>query len=232
MNKYAKSGVAHTVALAEAMLQSSLHKSNEEFRTSLHGEICETVLEILILDYMRVHKKDTESWILKKGLILQDPENKESDYLTEVDLSLFTPQKIFVFECKSYAGNKIICDKCTIKRDKGIFDVYKQNEAHGIVMHKNLEAFRLYKPETAGLKDLQLVLFDFSLGSCKDVRGEAFKRLMPCTNKENVLLLFRNLQVEPVLWKMIGVSKAVEIIAKASIKNRSKHLKYVKQLKH
>ena len=38
-------GIQHTLNLATAMLQSTAHKGDEEFRTILHGEICETILE-------------------------------------------------------------------------------------------------------------------------------------------------------------------------------------------
>ena len=45
-------GLAKTISVARAMLQSESYKDNKLFHSHVHGEICESVLECIIQDYM------------------------------------------------------------------------------------------------------------------------------------------------------------------------------------
>ncbi|MFQ9150782.1 MAG: nuclease-related domain-containing protein [Blautia sp.] len=61
---------------------------------------------MLVEDYMRRFPVKTKDWFCAKGLIIKDINNPDSGYFTELDYTVFTPQKIFAFECKSYGGDK------------------------------------------------------------------------------------------------------------------------------
>ena len=74
--------VDYSIELAKALLKSSTHKDDKEFRSIVHGEIAETLLEILLIDYIRRNNLDKEKWFVKRGLIIKDVNNPNSDFLT------------------------------------------------------------------------------------------------------------------------------------------------------
>jgi hypothetical protein len=229
---YNRSDLDNVIKVGRAMLESSLHKDNKYFMAHLHGEICETVLECIIIDYIKRYGLKKQGWFYKKGLILRDVNNVKSGYFTELDLTVFTPQKIFAFECKSYGGDKKIVDKCTIKKKKGgtPFDVYDQHSKHFKVLADQLQPFRIINKNTRGFAPYQLILFDFATGTTKDVREDRDKMVMPCLNESNVENIFKLVEGKPIMWDINFVRKAVDIIDKKSEENRKKHLEYVKSL--
>lgn len=222
--------LVETIKVAKKMLESKTHKDNVVFHTHVHGEICETILEILVEDYMQRFPVKTKDWFCAKGLIIKDINNPASGYFTELDYTVFTPQKIFAFECKSYGGDKKITDICTIKKKKGgAFDVYAQHEKHAVVLSEQLRAFR--KSQYIGTQAYQLILFNFSTGETLDTRTVQNKLLMPCLDETNVLNIFSIYENDPVIWNMEYLKKAIAIIQKRGDENTKKHLSYVKDLR-
>lgn len=229
---YKEHGLAPTIDIAKAMLLSDKYKNNMHFYTHTHGEICETILECILEDFFKKFGLSRYGWFYKKGLILKDINATESGYFTELDLTVFTPQKIFAFECKSYGGDKKITNKCTIvKKAGGSYDVYKQHSQHFNVLANQLAPFRIRNKGTLNHSAYQLILFNFSTGQTADVRNSEDKLIMPCLNENNVLNIFKLLVNQPVLWDIERVKKAVDIIDKHSAVNRAKHLSYVKKLR-
>lgn len=232
---YHSSGVSTTIQVAKAMLSSKTHKADKNFQAQLHGEICESVLEVLVFDFIKRNQLENKGWFFQKGLILKDVANPQSDYLTELDFTVFTPQKIFAFECKSYGGEKKILDKGLIVKSDGYsFDVYDQHAKHFVTLANQLKAFRILNNNTKGYAPYQLVLFDFALGKTEDLRTTQNKLIMPCLNETNILNIFnlQELLKQPVLWDIARVRKAIDIIVRAqeSEKLDQKHLQYVKKL--
>lgn len=222
--------LVETIKVAKKMLESKTHKDNVVFHTHVHGEICETILEILVEYYMQRFPVKTKDWFCAKGLIIKDINNPASGYFTELDYTVFTPQKIFAFECKSYGGDKKITDICTIKKKKGgAFDVYAQHEKHAVVLSEQLRAFR--KSQYIGTQAYQLILFNFSTGETLDTRTVQNKLLMPCLDETNVLNIFSIYENDPVIWNMEYLKKAIAIIQKHGDENTKKHLSYVKDLR-
>lgn len=225
---YQQHGLEATIALGWAMLEVKKHSSDASFYTDVNGEICETVLELIVCQYILDNGLSAEGWFYKKGLIIKEP-GSNKDYYTELDLTVFTPQKIFIFECKSYSGDKTITDTCTIRRAKGNnCDVFSQNCKHANALAKQFAAFRTNK----GVEEApyQLVLFNFSKGSVVDSRPALSQVMMPCLDDSNVCNIFDYYRNSPAIWRIDKVLQAAEIIAKHSDANRSKHLSYVKSL--
>lgn len=226
-----KFGREKTIQIAHAMLESNTHKKEGHFLSHVHGEICETVLEMCIIDFIREYNLDSKGWFYSVGLILKDVNNPGNGYFTELDLTLFTPQKIFAFECKSYGGDKRITDKCTIRKKKGgTFDVYDQHEKHFKVLADQMQPFRIASLKTRGYAPYQLVLFDYALGKTEDTRDNSCKVLMPCIDETNVFNLLKTAFDKPVQWDIARVKRAVDIINKHNKENTEKHLKYVQEL--
>lgn len=233
LDYYQRNGITKTMNVAKAMLKAGNHKSNTMFHAHTHGEICETVLEIILQEYIKANKLSEKGWFFKKGLILKDINNPDSPFLTELDLTLFTPKCILIFECKSYGGDKEITDICTIKRKgKKPFNVYKQNSLHAKVLYEQFKPFMLVNESTINEKYLQLVLFNFSLGEVVDKRTESCKNIMPSVNEESVISLLNKIRSGKDLWNIAALKKAAEIICKHSEDYKKEHLKYVKSLKH
>ena len=231
MSYYQNNGLMKTIEIGRAMLQSNSYKSNTAFIAHVHGEIAETILECIILDYIERYNLKKYGWFYKKGLILKDINHTDSGYYTELDLTVFTPQKIFAFECKSYGGDKRITDICTIRKKKGgSFDVYDQHKKHFMVLADQLKPFRIVNPQNAKFAPYQLVLFDFATGETVDERLPQHKILMPCLNESNVSNISKLNYNKPVMWDIQRVQKAIEIIASHTKQNTIEHLKYVKSL--
>lgn len=229
---YREKGIGHVLQVGRAMLDSNLHKSDKHFLSHTHGEICESILECLVIDYITKFNLQKYGWFYSKGLILKDVNNAESGYFTELDLTVFCPQRIFAFECKSYAGPKRITDKCTIRKKKGSsFDVFNQHSKHFMVLADQLKPFRIYNENNALSNPYQLILFDFSTGETIDERNNKDKLIMPCLNETNVLNIFKTIYNKPITWDIERVRNAIRIIEKHSEENRIKHLNYVKNLK-
>lgn len=228
---YNKYGYKQMCKVARIMLVSKKYKDDIQFRNEVHGEICESVLQCGIHEFMKQHPNETKDWKLEKGLILKDPENKLSDFKTEVDITLFTPFKILTFECKCYSGNKTLTDKCTIVR-KSVkpYDVYKQHKIHYTVLFENFKKFRLDNEATNKYSPIQIAFFDFSLGSLEDKREPRWQKLMPAVSYDTLDELLESYIDKPICWKMNYVCKALTVINKHKEVNRQEHLDYVKQL--
>jgi Nuclease-related domain. len=104
LDYYKENGFQKTVDVAKSMYNVNLKNAKKNFKTDMNGEVCETVLEIGILEFMKRYPKACEHWVLKKGLIIKDIEDPNNGFMTEIDLVLATPQMIYLFECKSYTG--------------------------------------------------------------------------------------------------------------------------------
>ena len=228
---WSKQGVTNAVQVGYLALGSlealGVHVSEEEQRklkTVMNGEISETVLEIILREYMVCNPEITKQWHLSKGLILKDPKKPRSKFLTELDLTLFTPQCVYVFECKSYAGDKRIVGQGTIIRMYGnSCDVYRQNLLHVSTLHSNIEAFSenpIYR----------MKIFDFSRGQVQDNREPKFQGLLEYTTVGNVLQSIEVDRGAQAVWDMPRLLPAIAAMERASERLRPEHLKYVKEL--
>lgn len=225
LDLYKNKGASVAISVARELLTSDVRgkmSSNKiaEFKTAMNGEMGEVVLEILIRDYCAQHPRQTSDWFWSKSLILKDP-SSNTDFLTELDFTLFTPECIYLFECKSYSGDKQLVDNGKLIRSNGnSCDVYKQNLLHAKTLDKNLK-------HLAAKPIYRMVMFNFSEGEMKDCRTEQAKFSMPCvTDKDWQSVLITGTPV----WNLKNVKPVISTIEKASKNLRDKHLKYVKSL--
>lgn len=224
---YRSNGIERTKEFCKKLLEAEDHKKDKNFKNKVHGEICEALLESLLLDYIDKNSLGNR-WFIEKGMIIKDLDSGNTKFYTELDLTLFTPYKVVIFECKSYAGDKIIKDKCTISRTCGDFDVYKQNKNHMTVLHTNIKSC-LLDPKA---KPYKLALFDFSVGGLQDKRDSKYKKLMPVINIDNIDKFLDVINKQPTVWDIFNLKKITTIIMKRNKVLRGKHLEYVKGLKH
>ena len=202
----------------------------------MRGEICESVLFVMLNSF--IEKYDLKDWRVAKGLILKDMNShKNSNFLTELDLVLFTPKCIFSFECKSYRGEKYLKDKGTLyvksgKTFKKKLDVFKQHYNHFTVLDSNLKCALNPNAYHDVYKSHRLFYFDFGDVPTLDKREECYKQIFPICNVDNLYGIFKNYKRRPDYWNMNFVNKVVDIIEKASENNVKNHLNYVTNLRN
>lgn len=202
----------------------------------MRGEICEVVLYVMLNDYIK--KNNLKDWRISKGLILKDV-NREKDhnYYTEVDLTLFTPKCIYSFECKCYKGEKYLADRGTlfVKRGKSYkkaLDVFDQHYKHFKVLYDNVKVGMDKSVDDKKYKSFKLLYFDFSTERTQDKRDAKYKSLFPIINENNLFSLFKTYDDRPNYWNMPIVNKVVNIIEKNKESNTKNHLEYVSNLNH
>ena len=227
LNLYKKAGLQVMVSIARDLLASDVRgKVREEciaeFKTEMNGEVAEVVLEAEVQEYCKEHKEATKDWFWCKSLILDDP-GGNTDFLTELDFTLFTPECIYVFECKSYAGDKKLVGSGELLRGVGnSCNVYKQNLLHVRTLNKHLKQFSknpIYR----------MVMFNFSRGELEDERSDAAKFAMTCVDEttwESVIV-----NGAPV-WNLKALRPIIQQLKVKGDKHREKHLKYVKSIEH
>lgn len=203
----------------------------------MRGEVCESVLYVILTDF--IERNNLKDWRVSKGLILKDINSpKDSRFLTELDLTLFTPRCIFSFECKSYRGKKYLDEKGTLfvksgNKYKKKLDVFNQHYNHFKVLNTNLSCALLNPPNDANTKQYKshrLLYFDFGDIPTEDKREDLYKQVFPICNVNNVYSLFRDYSKRPKYWNMDLVNRVVDIIEQASEKNTRNHLNYVTSL--
>lgn len=227
---YTVKGIEEMTKVAEELLKSKQCKSDENFRNIVHGEVCETVLECYLDNYIMINNLEG-IWFYEKGMVLKDMTNPDSEYLTEVDMTLFTPFKLLTFECKCYGGGKLVVDECKIVR-KGIkpYDVFAQHKKHIETLMNNLYRFRLDTEYSRAYSPIDAAYFDFSLGNITDKRDAGWKKKMPVLNVENLYKHLDNYRGKPECWNITGLRRGVAAITKYKEILRKKHLRYVKEL--
>lgn len=223
---YHEHGIEITLRVAESALRNKKFNYDKNFYIDFHGEIAETVLECMLEDWMKKHPMETKDWVLTKGLILKDIDNLKSKFSTEIDLAVFTPNCIYLFECKSYSGSNILVGNGMIRKQDGTeFNAYKQSKLHHDILLKFVQN---YLTEQGEVK-IKLVLFNFSTGKFIDRRNRIAKGKMILCDKDNVLKVFKD-NNKKENWKIKELKVVVNRLQKASVKARSAHIQYVKGL--
>lgn len=219
---YQKKGLTPTIQVAHSLLKRNI--SDRDLNSVFNGEICETVLQIMITDFIKRNPKRTSFWRFCNNIILSDLETKSDRFLTEIDALLLTPECIYVFECKSYAGEKVIIGDGTITRKNGNnCDVYKQNSLHLKILRQWLDRFSKHPV-------YQMVLFNFSNGATKDERSYEAKKIMPCINEDSLFGMLHESRLE--VWRPADLDIISTQFQRETDTLRRKHLEYVKSLNH
>lgn len=212
-----KYGLKTTIKVASQMLDSRTHKSDKEFQAGLHGEICETVLEILLKAYIKANGRN--DWYISKSLIVIN-----NGMTAELDLTVFTPKRIYMFECKCYSGDKIITDECKINR-KGIppHDLYGQSMGHLRLLNEVIGGLKYRRPSY--IEPYKLAYFNFAKGSLLDKRNKAYIKTIPILGIANLHTIFYDYDKLPNQWDIKKVLKVIKTFEKHHDNLEKKHLK-------
>lgn len=191
----------------------------DDLQGQINGEVCEVVLECLIIDYTLRNPEKCKDWSLYKGLIIKERGKLSESFSTELDLTLVTPQCIYLFECKSYKGDNSLTGKGMYKNT----DVYKQNMLH----LKTLDTW--VKPFVCEgkLPVYKIGLFVFADGRVEDKRMIESRTLMPLLSVNNwETILCKD---DRVVWNIPRLDTLFEKLEMQSEHLYYEHLDYVKR---
>lgn len=232
LDYYFKQGFEKAITLCFKLMKSPEYKTYADVnnRNQVSGSLCETVLELCILEYCYRNKEKTKDWFYSNGLIVKDLNSYNTDFSTEIDFTLFTPSTVILFECKCYMGQKAITENGIIERKgKKPFDVFSQQAVHVEAFSAIFNSFR--KTKRGKIQYYRAAAFLFDTGEFNDLRKPHVKNIFPFLDYNSVFNFLDGISIDSN-WQLDYVRRAVELIEKDSIKLRAKHIDYVKSLHH
>lgn len=176
---YREKGLIVALDKAEEYLKQTERGSDErQGKATIKGELAEATLLCQLLTLQKSMRFKT---IILKGVFVKD---KNTDFVTEIDVIFLTPFSIYLIECKSYSGlNKEIREMCSLYR-KGemIGDAYKQNKLHLTIFNRRYGRFTVKDS-----KPYKLLVYDYATNHFKDTRDSATSRMFPVLNENTFM---------------------------------------------
>lgn len=121
-------GATEFFRYSKSLLNVSVGSQSEaKSKGLLVGELAECVLSIMVDDYIRSTGWSATGY---HSLVLKDLGNLKSDFRTELDYTIVSPELMLTIECKSYKGAVQVTDKCTFTHGGKSSDLYKQSALH------------------------------------------------------------------------------------------------------
>ena len=193
-------------------------------KSEIKGELAEVALEVYLLEIQKYLKNS----VLSKGLCIRDV---LSGRTTEMDVTLFTPCKIYMFECKSYAGKKILTKECTLAGTHTT-DVFSQSQHHMEVLNQYLSTFRVNR-SVKGCSPYKLVLFELSTTDCEDRREDKWKRIVPLITLDTLweFLCEEFTSTQKINWDFARMLPVISQLDKESPELFKEHMKRMRGTK-
>jgi len=211
------------------LIKKSNKKANEigkkELPVQIRGECTELLLELQIREYAR---KRNLPWILSKGLTIPRLDNKKG--MTELDLTLFTPAKIILFESKYRQGKYNIFGECQLVPQSSYgfpTNVYLQNLLHLDNLRKHLSSaiitVKLSKP-------FSICLYMSDLSKVEDKREVKYKSLIPLLGPNNINNYLKDIENNKIeVWNIGELQKKLIELDSKNEENFKKHLENMKK---
>ena len=185
----------------------------------LRGELSEILLHCILQDFCDKHK---DCCFIKNCCI---PSRTTRTGFTELDLTLCTSKRVYLFESKSYKGKKKLIDECTLVSDLVTTDINAQNQVHlsnlnyligGCMDLSSAKKQRPYKK----------CLFTYADGQITDTRTKENKERYPSLDYDNIVeFLERDLaSYKEKVWDVQKVYNLVCLFDKYSEQLFEKHL--------
>ena len=208
--------VAQTMIMNNAEIASKNDSIKPAARGHFKGELAEVLLEVFLMEYVMTHK----NVFMVKGLMV--PLDGTTSGFTELDLTLFTPSSIHLFEVKSYDGACKITDECTITSDRGSStDVYEQNKLHLKALDNWIGGFLTTR------KAFRMHLFSFADNTIEDLREPKFKKAIRVLDETNAEEVINSIDTQP---ERVNIKKVYNVINKLDMKRESRAKEHVKAM--
>ena len=208
-----------------ANLLSVKESSDFNKKMQVNGEVCEVVLTVLTKRYLQ-HRGITSQCI--HSLVLKDLHHKDSDFRTEIDFTIVSPFVCVTGECKSFAGDITIKDKCTLSRSTMNADVAKQINLHSKTLTPYLESLALPNSKGVPRPPLEAFCFLYSNGRVQDMRSKASRVEFPVVTIKNLYAYYDSVFGKHTT-RMCDYSKSCNVFMKManSLSLRREHQKYL-----
>lgn len=212
MNLYFKKGIKAADAKVRQLLEQceTTSKDNIHDRGVIKGELSEVYLEYHLLWWM----SHAQCLTTVKSLCMK---SKESNATAEIDILLASPCRIYLFECKSFKGDKTLTKECFLKGKSSEKDVYEQSRYHLKILNEHI--CDCHYPGEYKTKPYKLILFELSTTGIDDQRAEQWKKTIPLLTMDTLDTwiageLQRNSQVQ---WNYEKLTQALaELDAKSA----------------
>lgn len=219
---YEKDGYsALKTAVQDFIARKTFKGMDPNVRNILKGECAEILITARIKDMQE--NTDVETFSVK-GLCFT---KLGSDYTTELDLTLFTPRRIYLFECKSYNGKKTLTREGYLKGRFSEIDVYAQSKLHAEFLWSRIGQCHIGKVNKSD-PAFQMILMDVSDGVCEDLREPKYRRVLQYLNVDTLDNWFRGVEKEiqtgTAQWDIMRLYDVVGELHKNSAKMFQKHL--------
>lgn len=181
---YNRNGLAAAdIKVRELLVQCETMPGNSFERGAIKGELSEIALEYHLLHWF----KQSRYMMLIKSLCIK---SKTSNATAEIDILLATPCKVYLFECKSFKGTKVLSKECFLEGDSSQKDVYDQSKYHLQILEQYLADCRFVKRPV--VPPYQLILFELSSNTVTDLREQKWKDTIPYLTLDTIDSWFKS----------------------------------------
>lgn len=202
-------------------------KYDVDMRNQIKGECTEIYLQAALRE---LQKKYPGKSLSVKGLCIS---KAGTDKTTEIDVIFFCEHRIYLFECKCYAGVKTLSDigylKSKIPKTKyeREIDVYSQSRMHCDYLNSHIGQFHLGRANK-GNPAYKLVMVDGSDGELKDVREDKYKDQFPVVRLDDLIDWLdeemQSIQMLPKQWNIDTMKTIIGDLYSKSSSMLKKHL--------
>lgn len=200
---------------------------NKDAGAELRGELSEIYLQLCVREFV----KNNPNTFYIKGLTLNKKVGRAG--FTELDLTLFTPKCVYLFESKSYSIKTFIEDKCLLVAERRMsYNVYGQSEMHLKNLKYYINNARVHNRED--LHPYKIVLFSLTDYEVIDKRDDKWKETIPFLDKNNIDKYMldkcnvKDIKKSDVLWDINKLYYIVSRLKSLSDNNFNKHIKSMK----
>lgn len=190
-------------------LISELEKRSGEDYNKMRGELAEVLLEVLLRDIGGILNEEGYKYQLIKNLAMIKRGKNGKLYSSEIDVCFCTEFKCYLFECKSYKGEKTLTGECMLNGFKKM-DIAGQSKMHFDFFKEIFDECRLkYVGGRGNLpKPYKLVFFEFSDKGVTDKRKREDKDRIPLLTYSNFYEFFLDeLKNKDKQWDLVKLEK-------------------------
>lgn len=195
---YENKGLSDTINAGYELMKLCEMKARDQKYRVLKGEIAEVILECELIE---LQKKGLNNSIVLKGLCIPF---KDSNSTTELDVTLITSKRVYLFECKSYSNKPKVTDVCKLGSS---MDIHAQSVLHLKALNQYLGNCYTNNNEQ---KPYKFIFFEMSTQGVEDLREQVNKERIPVVNPLTMIeTVYNDYKILEDIW---DTKKAYQIL--------------------